>query len=103
MTATDKRERLWANSRALHSGLQNAGFKLATDTCESAIIAVLMPDQDTTAAMWSRLLDLGVYCNMSRPPATPAGVFLLRCSLSSEHSPEEIGEIVARFVAARDG
>jgi 7-keto-8-aminopelargonate synthetase-like enzyme len=101
MTATDKRQRLWANSRALHAGLTNAGFKLATETCESAIIAVLMPDQDSTAAMWSRLLDLGVYCNMSRPPATPAGVFLLRCSLSSEHSPEEIGEIVTRFVKAR--
>ncbi|QMW21501.1 serine palmitoyltransferase [Sandaracinobacteroides saxicola] len=101
MTAREKRERLWANSRALHAGLVAAGFRMATEHCESAIIAVLMPDQESTAAMWSRLLDLGIYCNMSRPPATPAGVYLLRCSLSAEHSIGEVETIVDRFVTAR--
>ncbi len=102
MRAEDKRARLWAATRALHAGLKEAGFRLATETAESAIIAVLMPDQETTAAMWDALLRTGVYCNMSRPPATPAGVFLLRLSLSSEHSLADAAEIVRRFVAARD-
>jgi lipopolysaccharide export system permease protein len=31
--------------------------------------------------MWQALLELGLYVNMARPPATPAGTFLLRCSL----------------------
>jgi 7-keto-8-aminopelargonate synthetase-like enzyme len=38
---------------------------------------------------------------MSRPPATPAGVFLLRCSLSAAHSLADVDEIVRRFVSAR--
>lgn len=101
MGATEKRERLWAATRALHAGLREAGFRLATETAESAIIAVLMPDQEQTVAMWDALLRHGIYCNMSRPPATPAGVFLLRCSLSSEHSLEDVATIVARFAEAR--
>lgn len=102
MQAKDKRDNLWAVSRALHTGLQQAGFKMATETPESAIIAVLMPDQDSTAAMWHQLLEHGIYCNMSRPPATPAGVFLLRCSLSAAHNMDDVQEIIRRFVAARD-
>lgn len=101
MTAADKRARLWANSRALHAGLKTEGFTMATAEAESAIIAVLLPGQEATAAMWHNLLEEGIYCNMSRPPATPAGVFLLRCSLSAEHSAADVEEIVRRFVAAR--
>ena len=102
MTATEKRANLWAVSKALHAGLKAAGFRMATDTPESAIIAVLLPDQNQTVAMWHQLLEHGIYCNMSRPPATPAGVYLLRCSLSAAHSLQDVRDIVARFVAARD-
>ena len=103
MHAQDKRANLWAVSRQLHAGLQAAGFRMATDTPESAIIAVLLPDQNSTAAMWHQLIEHGIYCNMSRPPATPAGVYLLRCSLSAAHTPADVTEIIARFVAARAG
>jgi len=101
MGATAKRERLWAASRALHASLQGAGFRMATDRPESAIIAVLMPSQEACVRMWSALLDEGIYCNLSRPPATPKGIYLLRCSLSSEHSLADVAEITRRFVAAR--
>jgi len=102
MTAHDKRANLWAVSRALHRGLKDAGFRMATETAESAIIAVLLPGQAATVAMWHQLLEQGIYCNMSRPPATPAGVFLLRCSLSAAHSLADVDLIVERFVAARE-
>jgi 7-keto-8-aminopelargonate synthetase-like enzyme len=102
MHASDKRANLWAVSRALHAGLKAAGFRMATETAESAIIAVLLPDQQSTVAMWHQLLAHGIYCNMSRPPATPAGIFLLRCSLSAAHSRADVDEIVGRFVAARE-
>jgi 7-keto-8-aminopelargonate synthetase-like enzyme len=97
MTATEKRTRLWEATRRLHGGLKARGFKLATDTPESAIVSVLMPDQETTALMWSTLINLGVYVNMSRPPATPAGVFLLRCSICALHSDEQIDTVLGRF------
>ncbi|MCU0891868.1 MAG: aminotransferase class I/II-fold pyridoxal phosphate-dependent enzyme [Sandarakinorhabdus sp.] len=100
MTAHDKRARLWEATRRLHGGLKARGFKLATETPESAIVSVLMPDQETTALMWSTLIELGVYVNMSRPPATPAGVFLLRCSICALHSDAQIDTVLERFAQA---
>jgi 7-keto-8-aminopelargonate synthetase-like enzyme len=95
-----KRAHLWENSRRLHKGLRQLGFQLATEEAESAIIAILLPDQQTTVLMWQALLEQGVYVNMARPPATPAGMFLLRCSLCAEHSDEQVGQILDRFAAA---
>lgn len=95
-----KREHLWKNSRRLHQGLRELGFNLATPDAQSAIIAVLLPDQQTTVLMWQALIEAGVYVNMARPPATPAGMFLLRCSLCAEHSDEQVGTILDRFEAA---
>lgn len=99
MTATEKRERLWANARALHGGLTQLGFRLGTATPESAIVAVILSDQEQAAAMWQALLDGGLYVNMARPPATPAGTFLLRCSLCAEHTPEQIERVLGMFAA----
>ena len=96
----NKRGALWDNTRAMHGGLRARGFRLATPEAESAIIAVLMPDQDTTVRMWQALLERGVYVNFARPPATPAGTFLLRCSLCADHTAAEIAAILAAFSAA---
>ncbi|TQL17631.1 serine palmitoyltransferase [Zymomonas mobilis] len=98
--AHDKREHLWKNSRRLHGGLTEMGFTLGTKTAQSAIIAVILPDQEQAVAMWQALLELGLYVNLARPPATPAGMFLLRCSLCAEHSDEEVTEILAMFKKA---
>ena len=100
MGAKSKREHLWENSKRLHAGLKALGFTLGTNEPQSAIIAVIMPDLETGAAMWEALLNEGLYVNLARPPATPAGMTLLRCSLCAEHSEEQVGEILAMFEAA---
>jgi 8-amino-7-oxononanoate synthase len=100
MTATRKREQLWDNARTLHAGLREMGFKLGTSQADSAIIAVILTDQVQGAAMWQSLLENGLYVNLARPPATPAGTFLLRCSLCAEHTPEQIQRILGMFKAA---
>ncbi len=100
MTATRKREQLWNNARTLHAGLKEMGFKLGTEQADSAIIAVILTDQVQGAAMWQTLLENGLYVNLARPPATPAGTFLLRCSLCAEHTPEQIQRILGMFKAA---
>ncbi|HEX6408981.1 MAG TPA: 8-amino-7-oxononanoate synthase, partial [Sphingomicrobium sp.] len=46
------------------------------------------------------LLKEGLYVNLARPPATPAGMTLLRCSLCAEHSSEQVEEILGMFAAA---
>jgi 7-keto-8-aminopelargonate synthetase-like enzyme len=98
--ASTKRAHLWKNSRRLHKGLRQLGYDIATPEAQSAIIAILLPDQQTTVLLWQALLEQGVYVNMARPPATPAGMYLLRCSLCAEHSDDQVGLILERFAAA---
>ena len=100
MHAGDKRAHLWANSRTLHGALKGLGFRLGTEEPQSAIIAVIMPDLERGAAMWEALLHEGLYVNLARPPATPAGMTLLRCSLCAEHSEEQVCTIIGMFERA---
>jgi 7-keto-8-aminopelargonate synthetase-like enzyme len=100
MHGGNKRAHLWENSRTLHKGLAGLGFKLGTETPQSAIIAVIMPDLERGAMMWEALLKEGLYVNLARPPATPAGMTLLRCSLCAEHTAEEVQTILGMFERA---
>jgi 8-amino-7-oxononanoate synthase len=100
MASDDKRAHLWENSKRLHGGLKGLGFTLGTEAPQSAIVAVIMPDLEKGAAMWEALLTEGLYVNLARPPATPAGMTLLRCSLCAEHSEEEVGTILGMFERA---
>lgn len=100
MYAGNKRAHLWENSRRLHAGLREMGFRLGTETAQSAIIAVILEDQTQAVSMWQALLEAGLYVNMARPPATPAGTFLLRCSLCAEHSADQVEAILGMFAAA---
>jgi 8-amino-7-oxononanoate synthase len=50
--------------------------------------------------MWNEMIALGVYVNMARPPATPTGVYLLRCSLCAEHTSAQIETVLGRFAEA---
>jgi len=96
----NKRAHLWENSRTLHKGLRDLGFKLGTETPQSAIIAVTMPDLERGAMMWEALLKEGLYVNLARPPATPAGMTLLRCSLCAEHTADQVTTILGMFERA---
>jgi len=100
MHGANKRAHLWENSKRLHGGLTQLGFKIGTDTPQSAIVAVIMPDLEQGAMMWEALLKEGLYVNLARPPATPAGMTLLRCSLCAEHSAEEVETILQMFERA---
>ena len=100
MLGSSKRAHLWENSKVLHKGLRDLGFTLGTEEAQSAIIAVIMPDLERGAMMWEALLEEGLYVNLARPPATPAGMTLLRCSLCAEHSAEQVVEILGRFERA---
>ena len=100
MHAGEKRAHLWKNSRRLHQGLREMGYKLGTETAQSAIIAVILTDMAQAVALWQELLEAGLYVNTARPPATPAGMFLLRCSLCAEHTDAQVDEILRIFHSA---
>ncbi len=100
MHGSNKRAHLWENSKVLHAGLTKLGFQLGTATPQSAIIAVIMPDLAQGAAMWEALLKEGLYVNLARPPATPANMTLLRCSLCAEHTESQVQTILGMFERA---
>lgn len=100
MHGANKRAHLWENSKRLHAGLTELGFQLGTAEPQSAIVAVIMPDLERGAMMWEALLQGGLYVNLARPPATPANMTLLRCSLCAEHSAEEVETILKIFEQA---
>jgi len=90
----ERAARLWDRARQLHAGLKARGFGIATDKPESAIVALLMPDQETTVRFWGAALLGGVYVNMARPPATPHGMCLIRMSICAEHTAEQVERIL---------
>ncbi len=100
MHSGNKRAHLWENSKKLHKGLRDLGFDIGTPEAQSAIIAVIMPDMERGAMMWQALLAEGLYVNLARPPATPANMTLLRCSLCAEHTSEQVDQILGMFEAA---
>jgi len=93
----NRRAHLWENARQLHTGLKSAGFTMCTEKAESPIIAVHLPDPMMGTKFWEQLLMEGVYVNMAAPPATPAGIFLMRISVCAQHTSAQVDEIIKRF------
>ncbi|WP_130731279.1 serine palmitoyltransferase [Komagataeibacter xylinus] len=89
------RIRLMDNARRLHAGLQAAGLR--TGPQASPVVSVILDDVAVAVAFWNRLLDLGVYVNLSLPPATPDQHPLLRTSVMATHTPAEIDKAVDVF------
>ncbi len=100
MHSGNKRAHLWENSKTLHKGLRDLGFNLGTPEAQSGIIAVIVEDMMQGAMLWQALLKNGLYVNLARPPATPQGMTLLRCSLCAEHTAEQVQKILGMFEAA---
>ncbi len=86
---------LWARCHQLHAGLAEMGFDLAADA--SPVIAIRRPSEEIAIRDFNTLLDRGVYVNFSGPPATPAGISLLRLSVSAAHTEDEIDQVLSVF------
>lgn len=93
----DLRRRLWANIHAFHDGLRALGLEVMAEP--GPVAAVRLPDQTAAIGAWRALLEGGVYVNLAMPPATPQGVFLLRCSLSAAHTQAQIDRVLDAFAA----
>jgi 8-amino-7-oxononanoate synthase len=86
-----------ANSGRLYSGLAQAGFEVGPEP--NPIVAVKMPDKEVAVRFWNRLIDRGIYANLALPPATPGSLSLIRCSVSSAHTQEQIDRAISIMVA----
>ena len=63
----------------------------------SPIVAIRVATKEKALFAWKSLLDQGLYVNLVFPPAAPAGLSLLRCSISSAHTTEQINYILKIF------
>lgn len=88
----DLRERLWHNARRAYDALKRLGFQLGPEP--SPVIAAVIPTANQAVAAWRILLEHGVYVNLVVPPASPGSYSLLRLSLSSSHSDEQVDQII---------
>ncbi|MDE2582238.1 MAG: aminotransferase class I/II-fold pyridoxal phosphate-dependent enzyme [Rhodospirillales bacterium] len=89
------RKRLMDNARRYYDGLAELGFDLGPEP--NPVVSAIMPDPESAFAFWSRLLDAGLYTNVSLPPATPKGLALLRSSVSAAHTPSQIDHALSLF------
>lgn len=92
-------EKLRDNSTFLYNGLKEMGFTLGPDI--SPIIAVRMADFEIGLKAWKVLLEQGVYVNLAAFLAVPDGGCLLRCSVSSIHSRDELQQVLTAFEAVK--
>ena len=99
-TGSELRQRLWENANLLYNTLQNLDFAVGPEA--SPIVAIQLEDKAEAFALWSGLLENGVYVNLVLPPATPDGNCLLRSSVSAAHTPEQMARICRAFTAVRE-
>jgi 8-amino-7-oxononanoate synthase len=99
-TGSDLRLRLWENANLLYRTLQELGFQVGPEP--SPIVAIRLKDKAEAVALWSELLEHGVYVNLVLPPATPDGNSLLRCSVSAAHTSEQMENICRAFTATKE-
>jgi len=96
---SELRQRLWHNADMLYNKLRDLGFEMGPEP--SPIVAVRLEDKTEAFALWSGLVEQGVYVNLVLPPATPDGNCLLRSSVSAGHTPEQMARICDAFAAVR--
>jgi len=89
------RTQLWNNTDRIYDGLKAMGFTVGPH--KTPVIGIQMTDIESGIRAWQILFEHGVYVNMALPPATPAGVCLLRCSVCAAHTPEQIDKIMDAF------
>jgi 8-amino-7-oxononanoate synthase len=89
------RSRLWRNIGRLYRGLSGLGMRAIAPA--GPVIAIRVDGMERLLAFWGGLLRAGVYVNLALPPATPAGVHLLRCSVSAAHTDEQLDQVCAAF------
>lgn len=94
-TDSERRERLWANTRHLHEGYRSMGFEIGAT--ETPIVPVLIGPMEKTFIMWRKLFDAGVFTNPVMPPAVPPSQCRLRTSVMATHTFDQIDFALEQF------
>ncbi len=91
-TEPARQQRLRSMSADIRNRLQTTGLLLPPG--DSPILPIILGGEAETLAAAARLQSLGILTVAVRPPTVPRGSSRLRITLSSEHTPAEIDQLV---------
>ncbi|GHV43228.1 8-amino-7-oxononanoate synthase [Bacteroidia bacterium] len=95
---TWRQDALWANTKRAKEGFEAAGFEVGPT--ESPIIPLYVRDNEKTFILTKMLMDDGVFINPVVAPAVPTEDTLVRYSLMSTHTFDQIDESLEKITKA---
>jgi glycine C-acetyltransferase len=93
----EKREKLWAITRALQSGLREAGFDLGRT--ESPVTPVFLKGslEQTTQIISDLRKNYGIFTSVVIYPVVPRGVIMLRIIPTAVHTMDDVNYTIQSF------
>ena len=91
-------KRLIDNANYMRKGLKAKGFNIIEG--RTAIVPVIVGNDDIALKMWRILYDSGVFVNVFVPPGVPEGRQMMRTSYMATHEKEHLDEIIHVFEKA---
>lgn len=91
-------DKLISNANYIRKGLKEKGFAVLDG--RTAIVPVMVGNDDIALQMWRMLYDGGVFVNVFVPPGVPEGRQMMRTSYMATHEKEHLDEIIDTFEKA---
>ncbi len=88
-------DKLRQNSDYMRAGFKKLGFRIIEG--QSAIVPVIIGDDQNTFIFWRKLFDAGVFTNAFISPGVPPSMAMLRTSFMSTHEKEHLDKILQLF------
>lgn len=88
-------EKLISNANKMRTELAAAGFTIIDG--RTAIVPVIVGNDELAFAMWRKLYDSGVFVNVFISPGVPQGRQMMRTSYMSSHEDEHLDFIINTF------
>ncbi|WP_418388549.1 8-amino-7-oxononanoate synthase [Virgibacillus dokdonensis] len=90
-----RRERLHYNIRKVKEGLNDMGYAVKGD--HTAIIPVIIGDQQLALEFAKELEEKGIYAPAIRPPTVPNGESRIRLTVTASHSMKDMDDVLHAF------
>ncbi|GAB5465281.1 MAG: aminotransferase class I/II-fold pyridoxal phosphate-dependent enzyme [Candidatus Kapaibacteriales bacterium] len=88
-------DRLTENARYMKKGFREIGYDVIAN--ETAIVPVLVGDDEKAIFVWKKLFDRGVFVNAFIPPGVPEGMSMMRTSYMATHEKQHLDYILNAF------
>ncbi len=84
------------HANKVREGLKQAGFTVIDGA--SAIVPVIIGDNDTTFKFWKTLYEENIFVNAFVSPGVPEGLQMLRLSFMATHNDDHLNYIIDTFI-----